>query len=129
MKPDTTERGGIYNSAPNFLCLVFIHLACADGINHSADIELKSIPIMIGLVWSFLRHTDIIGLFSGKFGQLCVELLQLQTGNLLVQVLRQGVNADRVFAGITLGPQFDLGNGLVGEGGTHHIRRMTRAAT
>ena len=84
---------------------------------------------MIGLVRPFLGNTDVSGLLVGQFGQLRVELLQLQAGNLLVQVLRQGVYADRVFAGIMLAPQLDLSNGLVRKGGTHHIRWMARAAT
>ena len=60
--------------------------------------DVALVAVVVGLVRALLRHADVVGLLVGQLGQLGVELLQLQPGHLLVQVLGQGVDADRVLA-------------------------------
>src|SRR5690606_23424173 len=74
-----------------------------------------SVPVPVRLVRSFDRHADVLGLFGRERGQLGAELLQMQAGDFLVQVLGQHVDLVLVLAGI--GPQLDLGQHLVGERG------------
>ena len=44
---------------------------------------------MLGFVGAFLRYANIGGLLGRQLGELGVQLLQLQTGNLLVQMFRE----------------------------------------
>ena len=81
---------------------------------------------MVGLVGAFLRDVDVGGLLRRQFGQLDVQLLELQAGDVLVQLLGQDVDADGVL--LVVLPQLDLGEGLVGEGGAHHVRGVAGAA-
>src|SRR5574340_894862 len=69
----------------------------------------RSVTVVLGLVRPLLRHADVGGLLVGELGQLRIEFLQLQAGDLRVQMLGQGVDADRILAGIALLPQLDLG--------------------
>src|SRR5215217_5070433 len=78
------------------------------------------ITVVVRLVRTFLLHRDVGSLLVGQHAQLGVELFQLQARDLLVQVLRQRVDADRVVGRV--GKQLDLGDGLVRERGAHHVR-------
>ena len=77
-------------------------------------------------MWAVLVHADVARLGVGEFGQLRIELLELQARHLLIEMLGQGVHADRVLGG--LGVQLDLRDGLVGKGRTHHVARVAGAA-
>ena len=48
----------------------------------------------------------------------------MQHGDLFVQMLGQGI--DLFVIGLGIGPKFNLGQSLVGEGGAHHKARMAR---
>src|SRR6185369_9447215 len=85
------------------------------------------IAVLFGLVRPFLRNSDIGGLFVGQHAQLRVQLLQLQTGHLLVEVFGKDVDADRIFARIAV--QLDLGDGLISEGRRHYVAWVAGAAT
>ncbi|AIY18433.2 Signal peptidase I [Pimelobacter simplex] len=77
---------------------------------------------MLGLVGARHVDTDVGGLLLGQLGQLDAEGVEVQPGDLLVEVLGQHVDADRVLVG--LGEDLDLGEHLVGEGVRHHERRV-----
>lgn len=77
---------------------------------------------MLRLERAFRRHTDIGGLFGAQLGQLDPDAAQVQAGDFFVQMLRQDVNVIAVV--VSTGPQLDLGQHLVGEGGRHHKRRV-----
>ena len=47
---------------------------------------------MLWLERTFGRHTDIIGLLIRKTGQLNTELVEMQAGDLLIQVLWQSID-------------------------------------
>src|SRR5262245_4376246 len=79
----------------------------------------RLVAIMIRFVGPAARDTDVARLLVGQLGQLRVELLELQARDLLVEVLRQGVDGDRILRGI--GKELDLGDGLIGERGRHHV--------
>ena len=64
--------------------------------------------------------------FGRQLRQLHAELVEVQPGDLFVEVLGQRVDADRIL--VRLGPQGDLGDHLVGERVRHHERRMARGA-
>src|SRR5580692_11122720 len=78
-----------------------------------------SVAVVIRLIGTLDGNTDICRLLGGQFGQFGIQGGQLQPRHLLVQMLGQGVDPDRVLAGV--GVQLDLGDGLIGERGTHHV--------
>ena len=80
---------------------------------------------MLRLVRSRFVDVKVTRLCIGKFGELSAELLQLQSCDLFVEVFWQHIDADRVLVGA--GVEFDLRQGLVGKGGTHHVRGMAGA--
>ena len=53
-----------------------------------------------------------------QLGELHSEFFEVESGHFFVQMLGQEVHAQRITLGVV--PQFDLGQHLVGEGGTHH---------
>ena len=73
---------------------------------------------MVGLERPFLGDPQILGLFGRHLGQFDAKLVQVETGDHFVEVLRQHVN--RVL-GVSVGAfvQFHLGQHLVGERGAH----------
>ena len=81
---------------------------------------------MVRLVGAGLLHADVAGLGVGQLGQPRVQLLELQARDLLVEVLGQHVDPDRVLLGV--GEELDLGDDLVGERGAHHVARVAGAA-
>merc|ERR1719193_1916881 len=86
----------------------------------------RSISVMIGLEGSPLGNAEIFGLVFGEGGELDAEMLQVGFGDFLVELLGQHVDADLVFAGF--GPEFDLGQDLVGERVAHDEGGMTHSA-
>ena len=66
------------------------------------------------------------GLLVGQLGELTFSFVELQPGDVLVQLLRQDVHADRVL--LRPAAQFDLRQHLVRERRTHHVRRVAGAA-
>jgi len=65
-----------------------------------------------------------------QFGELGVEGGQVELGNLLVKFLGEDVDlAILVLVVVSVFPEFDLGEDLVGEGAGHHERRVTGGAT
>src|SRR5258707_1627868 len=56
-----------------------------------------SVAIGVRFVRTLLRHADIGGLLAAQFGQLRIQLGQLQARDFLVQVLGQVMEADREF--------------------------------
>jgi len=73
---------------------------------------------MLRLKRPFLGHSKVVRLLISQRGQLHTKLLKVQTSYFFIQVLGQEVHAQRITLGVV--PQFDLGQHLVGEGGTHH---------
>src|SRR3954471_12517006 len=85
-----------------------------------ATFRFASVAVAVGLERAFDRHPDVVGLLLAEGGQLHAESVEVEAGDLLVEVLRQDVDPDRVVIG--LGEQLDLGDGLVGEAVGHHER-------
>jgi hypothetical protein len=65
-------------------------------------------------------------LHGGKGGQLDAELVEVEGGDLFVEVLGQHVDLVLVFA--VVGEELDLGQHLVGEGGAYHKARVAGGA-
>src|SRR3984957_5483101 len=80
------------------------------------------IPILIGLVRPADRDADIARLLVGQLGQLHADLVEMQPGDLFVEMLGQRVDLLLVLAGIA--PQLDLRQRLVGERRRHDEARM-----
>src|SRR3954469_25264211 len=59
-----------------------------------------SVAVLLGLERAGLGHADIAGLLRAELGQLGADLLEVQGGDLLVQVLRQHVDLLLVLAGV-----------------------------
>ena len=53
---------------------------------------------MVGLVGALDRDAEVVGLLLGELGELHAEGVEVQAGHLLVEVLGQRVDADRVVA-------------------------------
>ena len=68
---------------------------------------------MLGLVWAFGRHAEIISLFLRELGQLHADAIQVQAGDFFVQFLGQTIDADLV--GVAVGLEVELREALVGE--------------
>merc|ERR1719209_788752 len=86
----------------------------------------RSISVMIGLEGSPLGNAEIFGLVFSEGGELDAEMLQVSFGDFLVELLGQHVDADLVLAGF--GPEFDLGQDLVGKRVAHDEGGMTHSA-
>ena len=54
------------------------------------------IPVVLALYGPLLRHADVLRLLVGQLGERSAELPELQARHLLVQLLGQDVDADRV---------------------------------
>jgi len=99
-----------------FFCFVFFfHESLLRLFHDPRDSSL--ISVVVGLVRSELRDAQVIGLVLGESSDLDAEMLQMSFGDLLVELLGEHVDADLVF-GVT-GPEFDLGEDLIGEGIAH----------
>ncbi len=81
-----------------------------------------SVPIVLRLERPGLRDAEVLRLLGRQLGELHADLGEMQRGDLLVEVLGQGIDLLLVLAG--LGEQLDLGQRLVGERGRHHERGM-----
>merc|ERR1711970_1699001 len=85
----------------------------------------RLVAIVIRLVRSFHWNTKIFGLIGGEFGQIDVQGAKMGSCNLLVQLLGQHVDTERVSGGV--GPQLNLCQNLVGEGVGHNEGRVTHS--
>lgn len=65
---------------------------------------------MGSLEGALVGDTQVLGLLGGEGGEAGAELLQVETGNLLIELLGQEVHSDGVLVG--LGPQGNLGQHL-----------------
>jgi hypothetical protein len=93
--------------------------------------------VLLGLVRTVRTETKVLGLDGGKLGQLGVDVLEVEQGNLLVQDLGEDIDANGLLAGGTeldvllaessvLGlEEGDLSEHLVGERAGHDERGVT----
>ena len=83
-----------------------------------------SVPIVAGLVGAFHRDLDVIGLFLSEFGEVDPELAEVESGDPFVEFLGKRHDAGSIVV-LRVVVEFDLGEDLIGERGTHHERRVT----
>src|SRR3984893_4888888 len=88
---------------------------------------MELISIMVGFELPDASHTEVSRLIGAERGQLDAELVEMEPGDFLVEMFRKHV--DLVLVGPVIGPQLDLGEHLVGEGGAHDKARVTGGAT
>ena len=81
---------------------------------------------MLGLVRTFDRHAEILGLLLGQLRQFHADLLQMQARDFFVELLAQNVDAD--FVGVFVPPEIELGEHLVGERVRHDEARVAGGA-
>src|SRR5258708_22586259 len=86
----------------------------------------RLVTIVLGLEGAGLGNTKIGGLCVGEFVELDADLREVETGYLLVEEFGQDVHLVLVF--VVVRPQFDLSEGLVGEGVAHHERGVAGGA-
>jgi hypothetical protein len=65
---------------------------------------------VVRLVGSIDGNVEVLGLVGRQLGQLDAEGLQVGSGHLFVELLRQHVHAERVL--LRVAPQLDLGKNL-----------------
>jgi len=82
------------------------------------------------LEWTGGWDTDVVSLLGRKLSKLGTEVVKVETGDLLIQNLRQYVNLSAgILAGLAFLPQLELGNTLVSERTGHNERRMSSGAS
>src|SRR4030081_977172 len=69
------------------------------------------VTVVVGLVRTVHRHSDVGGLLVGELRQLDSQRVQVKAGDLLVEVLGQHV--DPLLILVVLGEQLDLSDRLV----------------
>ena len=82
---------------------------------------------MSWLVGAGERHVEVLGLILGELSELHADLVEVESGDFLVEDLGQDVNARLV--GFAVLPELELGEGLVAETGAHDEARVTGGAT
>src|ERR1700678_3770919 len=87
----------------------------------------NSVTVLLRLVRALDRNPDVLRLLLGELSQPHAERVEMQPGDLLVQVLRDRVDAERVV--LRLGEQLDLRDHLVGEAVGHHEARVPGRVT
>lgn len=80
----------------------------------------RLVAVVRGLVGAGDGEVEVVGLLLAEDGELDVELLEVGTGDLLVELLGEHVDAERELARV--GPESDLGKDLIGEGAGHDER-------
>src|SRR6476619_2112564 len=81
-----------------------------------------SVAVVLRLVGAGHVDAEVLGLALGQLGEPHAEGVEVQTGDLLVEVLRQGVDLLVVVTG--LGEELDLGDRLVAEAVAHDEARV-----
>src|ERR1700746_3378368 len=76
-----------------------------------------SVAVMLGFEGAGARQVEVVGLGGAEGGQLDAELVEVEGGDLLVEMLGQDVDLVLVLA--VVGEELDLRQYLVGEGGAH----------
>src|SRR3954452_22629647 len=75
-----------------------------------------SVPVVVALERALDRDADIIGLHLGQFGEPDAKGVEVQPGDVLVQLLGQDGDAGvAALVHVAVAPQLDLGEHLVGE--------------
>src|SRR5215210_3913670 len=82
------------------------------------------VAVMVGLVGPLDREAEVGGLLGAQLGELGAERVEVQPGDLLVEVLGQHVDLLGVLVGLRV--QLDLGDRLVRERVRHHEARVAR---
>ena len=84
---------------------------------HSGQLLARLVPVVLGLEGARARQVQVVGLGGAERRQLDAELVEVERGDLLVEVLGQHVDLVLVFA--VVGKELDLRQYLVGERGTN----------
>lgn len=72
---------------------------------------------MFWLVWAIDCDADVVCLFLAEDGEFGTDFAEVEAGDFFVEFFREDGDADGAgFAGF---PEFDLGEGLVGEAVAH----------
>ena len=74
---------------------------------------LLSVSIVVRLVRPVDRHANVIGLVRGELRQLHPEMVEVQSRNLLIEMLREHVHLLFVLAGVLM--KLELRDYLIGE--------------
>src|SRR5215217_2973146 len=80
------------------------------------------VPILVALEGALLVDADIRRLARGELCELGADLLEVERGDLFVEALRKGVDLSLILGAV--GPELDLGEGLVGEARRHDEARV-----
>src|SRR5579859_81113 len=83
-----------------------------------AGVPKRLVPIVLGFERTGLGDTEIGSLGVGEFVEFNADLGEVEAGYLLVEEFGQHIHLVLVF--LMVGPQFELREGLVGEGVAHH---------
>merc|ERR1719149_534763 len=106
---------------------------CCNGTIHKKThtktaAKLHLIPVGVALVWASHRDANVVCLLLRRHGQLGTKSGQMQTSNLLIQVLGQQVDIILVCLSCLVLLEVNLCQDLVGERARHDERGMSCGA-
>jgi len=99
----------------------------AASVNGRGERERRLVAVVVGLEGTVLGNVEVLGLFVGEDGQLDVKLFKVSTSDLLIQLLRQDVDAEGEL--LRSRPKGDLRDDLIGEGAGHDEGRVSSSAS
>ncbi|GMT30686.1 hypothetical protein PFISCL1PPCAC_21983, partial [Pristionchus fissidentatus] len=109
------------------------HYEMLESMGYSVNQSMECmhlISVVVGLVGSSDGNSEVLGLVGGEGGELHSEMVEVKTGDLLVEGLGENVESEGVLVlGSVLGPELNLGEDLVGEGGRHDERGVSGGAS
>mmetsp|Transcript_19665 Transcript_19665/g.21959 ORF Transcript_19665/g.21959 Transcript_19665/m.21959 type:complete len:432 (+) Transcript_19665:23-1318(+) len=92
-------------------------------------VNLYLIAVVSGLVRTIDVHADVGSLLLRKRRELAAQLVEVEAGDLLVEVLRENVHLVVVLLRGLLVPELELSHHLVGERARHDETRVASGAT
>ena len=99
-----------------------------DDCSNSEMNDVRSILVVVVLEGAFNVDANVAGLFLAKHGQLGTEMVQVKTGDLLVEMLGKLVHLVLILVAVLVLPKFNLGKGLVAERVGHNKARVSGSA-
>src|SRR5690242_3728679 len=104
--PSWNRSPGCYLAAWADCQLTALDVALRPVGSRAGPDHWRLVAVVLGLVRSVDRHANVVGLRVAELGQFDAQLLQVQPGDFLVQLLGQHVDADRIL--LRLVPQGQL---------------------
>ena len=84
---------------------------------------------MLRFEWAVRGHAQILCLLGRQSREFDAQFFQVQPGYLFVKLLGQHVNLVGIAAVVSIGPEFQLSQHLIGKAGAHHEAGVSGGTT